>query len=111
MGRIFLATPNTSALMSRPDVYALLFRIIETEAVERVHLSGLLEFWRLGGRLEDLRPNDVGPFLHVMEKDRRKFAFMPGGINMLRQEHLVQLKEAFGPGGKKINPFAKRALE
>ena len=76
-----------------------------------MELSGLIEFRRLGGRLEDLDGNDVRPFLRVMEHDRRRFQFLPAGINMLRQEHLGQLRDEFDPQGKKVNGFTKRALE
>jgi hypothetical protein len=79
--------------------------------MERVHLSGLVEFRRLGGRLEDLNANDARTFLRVMEHDRRKFQFSPAGINMLRGEHLLYLMEAFDPHGKSISAFTKLALE
>jgi len=111
MRRVFWAVPGTSALINKRDVYALLIRIVETETLERVELSGLIEFRRLGGRLEDLDGNDVRPFLRVMEHDRRRFQFLPAGINMLRQEHLGQLRDEFDPQGKKVNGFTKRALE
>jgi hypothetical protein len=111
MRRVFLGLPTNAALMNRRDVYALLLRLIETETVERVHLPGLIEFRRLGGRLEDLQPNDVGPYWRVMEHDMRRFQFAPMGINMLRQEHLGEIIEDFDPLGKKLNTFTRRALE
>jgi len=111
VGRVFLATSSTSSLTNRRDVCALLIRLIDTEIMERVHLSGLVEFRRLGGRLEDLNANDARTFLRVMEHDRRKFQFSPAGINMLRGEHLLYLMEAFDPHGKSISAFTKLALE
>ena len=111
MDRVFWSVPGTSALVTKCDVYALLFRIIGTEAVERVGLSGLVEFRRLGGRLEDLDPNDARTFMRVMERDMRKFRFPPAGISMLGGQHLLQLKEDFDPHGKRGGAFAKLALE
>jgi hypothetical protein len=108
--RTWLAMSSTS-LMSRRDVYGLLFRLMETELVERVHLPGLIEFRRLGGRLEDLNADDSKTFTRVMERDRWRFKFPPAGVNVLGGEHLLQLKEDFDPHGKKVNAYTKRALE
>lgn len=110
-GRMILAIPDTSALVAKCDVYSVLIRIMETEAVERMELAGLVEFRRLGGRLEDLQPNDVGPFLRVMEGESRKFHFAPTGDHMLGQQHLANLMKRFNPHGERGAAFTKLALQ
>jgi hypothetical protein len=103
--------PTNSAMMGRRDVAALLARVIETEAVASVHLPGLIQFRKLGGLIEDLDPNDVRPYMRLMQHDLYKFQFPPLGITMLGEEYLSELAAAFGPNAKKPNAFTKRALE
>ncbi|SPF54455.1 hypothetical protein SBA4_640016 [Candidatus Sulfopaludibacter sp. SbA4] len=110
-GRILLGLPSTSTLANRRDVYGVLLRVLESDMLECVHLPGLIEFRRLGGRLEDLDPNDIRPYWRVMERDMRRFQFPPFGINMLRPGHLGSLVQGFDPHGKKLNTFTRRALE
>jgi hypothetical protein len=109
--RLLFGLPNTSDLMKKRDVPGLLLRLMESDSIECVHLPGLIEFQRLGGRLEDLRPNSVKPYLSVMEREMRRFQFAPIGINMLRQEHLTSLQAGFDPQGRKLNRFTRLALE
>jgi hypothetical protein len=103
--------PTTSALIDRRDINALLFRVIETEAVSRVHIPGLILFRKLGGRAEDLDPNDVRPYERLMEHDINKFQFPPLGIHRLGQEYLNELVADFGPGARKPAALIRRALE
>jgi hypothetical protein len=111
-GRALLRGPSTNAaLMTRRDTAALLVRLIETEVVRCVHLPGLVQFRRLGGRVEDLNPNDARPYMHLMEHDLYRFQFPPLGITVLGQEYIGELVARFGPNAKKPNAFTKRALE
>ncbi len=73
--------------------------------------SARIAVWLLGGRLEELDPNDIQPYWRVMERDMRKFQFPPLGIDMLRPEHLGSLVQGFDPHGKILNTFTRRALE
>lgn len=109
--RILFGLPNTTDLMKRRDVFGVLLRAILSDALECVHLPGLIEFRRLGGHLEDLQPNNVGPYLHVMERDMRRFQFSPLGINMLRQEHLTSIRDGFDPHGRRADTFIRQAME
>jgi hypothetical protein len=109
--RLLFGLPNTADLMKQRDLPGLLLRVIESDSIECVHLPGLIEFQRLGGRLENLRPNSVQPYLSVMEHEMRQFQFAPIGINMLRQEHLTSLQVGFDPHGRKLNRFTRLALE
>jgi hypothetical protein len=79
--------------------------------VEAIQLPGLIAFRELGGRREDLQPNDVRPYWRIMERDMRRFQFPPFGVNMLRAEYLGALMDGFDAQGKTLNAYAKRALE
>lgn len=109
-GRVF-ALPSNSTLLKRHDFPGVLVRVIESDVFECVHLPGLIEFHKLGGRLESLRAESVQPYVTVMEGEMRRFQFPPVGINMVRQEHLVGLLEIFDPRGQRINGFTRLALE
>ena len=110
-GRLVLGTPSTAALIRRRDLAGVMLRLLESDAFECVHLPGLLEFRKLGGRPEDLDPGDVRKYLRVMERDMRRFQFPLLGINMLRLEHLIGITQGFDPSGNKVNTFTRRALE
>jgi hypothetical protein len=95
IGRLLVDRPTLSKLTARRDVNGLLVRLIEDEAEEKVVIAGFAEFLKQGGHFEDLRADDVRPFLQVMEGERRRFQFSPLGINMLRGEHLDQMLRQF----------------
>jgi hypothetical protein len=110
--RMLFGLPTTSAMVNQRDVYALLFRMIDTEGVERVNLPGLVEFHKRGGRPEDLaNPNDTSAYLRVMGREEYRFKFAPLGITALSPTALVVLQEQFDPHGKVVKGFTKLALE
>lgn len=110
--RMLFGLPTTSAMVNQRDVYALLFRMIDTEGVERVNLPGLVEFHKRGGRPEDLaNPNDTSAYMRLMGQERYRFKFAPLGITALSPTALVVLQEQFGPHGKDLKGFTKLALE
>jgi hypothetical protein len=106
IGRMLLGRPTVSSMMTRRDINGLLIRLMEDESAERVSLAGFAEFLNQGGRFEDIRLDDVRPFLQVMEKERRRFQFPPMGINMLRVEQLDLMLRSFQARGGKAAPFA-----
>jgi hypothetical protein len=110
-GRLLWGLPASSALVSHRDGVGLVLRLVETYSLEHVNLSGFIEFWKQGGRLDDIQMYDVTPFLRVMEQKRRNFTCPPLGINMLRMEHLYALIHGFDGQGRKPSAFTMLALQ
>jgi hypothetical protein len=106
MGRMLIGRPTVSTLTASRDVNGLLVRLIEDEAAERVTLAGFAEFLSKGGGFDDIRIDDVRPFLRVMKADRRRFQFAPLGINMLGAEQLDLMLRSFKARQGKAVPFA-----
>lgn len=77
--RLLFGLSKTADLMRSRDVYGVLLRLIEVDAVECAHLPGFLQFRTLGGRMEDALK--VARYDPPMESAMLKFRFAPLGIN------------------------------
>jgi hypothetical protein len=109
--RMLFGLPTTSAIIKQRDVHGLLFRMIDTEGVERVDLPGLVEFHKLGGRPGDLNANDTSAYLRLMGHNMYRFKFPPLGITALTPMRLIVLQQHFDPRGKVAGGFTRLALE
>ncbi|MEX0775689.1 MAG: hypothetical protein WD042_08230 [Phycisphaeraceae bacterium] len=67
----------------------LLNMLLDTEFITTVHLPGMRQFLKRGGKLDDLYPHDVRKFLEIMPSEvRREFRFALRGVRSLSPVHL-----------------------
>ena len=104
--RMLFGDLHVSDLTTHRDLAGILLRLIGEESAERVSLAGFVEFLKRGGRLEDIRLDDVRPFLQVMQGEEAKFQFPPLGNTSLRAAHLNALVRAYTPRGRKEASFS-----
>ena len=105
-----LSSTTASTLLDNASLVLLIQRLSVTDFISAVSLPGLVEFLSRGGMLEQLRTDDVRPFLSIMNGDEKRYFYAPLGVDHLYVEHLLGLVELM-KGGSINRAFCESPLQ
>jgi hypothetical protein len=100
-GRLIFSGSGPSKLMTMRDLNAVIYLLIGDEVIDQMSLPTLLEYERLGGSPDDLKPWET-----IMRKQERVYAFpllgFPGGLTAVGDvAALIQIGKSWQ--GKQIS--------